>query len=90
MHTHKYIHTHAHTHTHSLTYTHTHTHTHTQTHTHAQTLTQSFCDFFEKPPNQMHEQLRQCWSAKFNIIKFMVFNENIRSKKTSRKLRDIN
>ena len=54
-------------------YIHTHmcTHTHTHTHTHTQQL--KFCNFLERPRNEILEQLRQYWSAKFNTSEIQVF-----------------
>ena len=74
-----HIYTHMCTHTHTHTQTHTHTHTHTNTHTDL-----DFAIFWKDREIKKHEQLRQCWSQKSNTQKFMFFNENIRSKKTSR------
>ena len=66
-------------------YTYVHTHTHTQTHTHTNTHTDlDFAIVWKDREIKKHEQFRQCWSPKSNTQKFMFFNENIRSKKTSR------
>ena len=64
---------------HTRTHSHRQTHTHTHTHTHSQKF--KFWEFFGKLQNQICEQLRQYWSAKFNA-KFKFFNEN-RSKRDS-------
>ena len=51
---------------------HTHTHTHTRTHTHTHTRLK-FYIFLKRSRNQMHEQLRQYWSAKFDTSEIQVF-----------------
>ena len=51
--------------------THTHTHTHTRIHTITRTL--KFCNFLKRSRNQIHEQLIQHWSVKFNTSEVQVF-----------------
>ena len=62
---------------------HIYTHIHIRMHAHTQSRTFKCCDFLEILQNEIQEQLRQCWSAKFNTRKCMFFKKNIRSKKTS-------
>ena len=63
---HSYIHTHTGAHRHNA-----HAHTHTHTHLHSHRL--KFCNFLERLRNQIHEQLIQHWSAKFNTSEIQVF-----------------
>ena len=68
---------HLYIHTHRRAHTHTHTHTYTHTHSHSRRL--KFCKFLERSRNQIHEQLIQHRSAKFNTSEIQIFlNENIR------------
>ena len=55
---------HLYIHTHTRAHTHTHTHTHTQI---------EICNFLERSRNQIHEQLIQHWSTKFNTGEIQVF-----------------
>ena len=57
--------------TRARTHTHTHTHTHTRIHTITRTL--KFCNFLKRSRNQIHEQLIQHWSVKFNTSEVQVF-----------------
>ena len=66
---HLYIHTQTREHTH----THTHTHTNTQAHAHSHSHRLKFGNFLERWRNQIHEQLRQYWPAKFNSSEIQVF-----------------
>ena len=64
---HLYIHTHRRAHAE----THTHTHAHTHTHSHSRRL--KLCKFLERSRNQIHEQLIQHWSTKFNTSEIQIF-----------------
>ena len=68
---HLYIHTHRRAHAETHTHTHTHKRTHTHTHSHSRRL--KLCKFLKRSRNQIHEQLIQHWSTKFNTSEIQIF-----------------